>query len=45
MVKQYDNCVNDELERMWKEAAVSYFNVLSEHLLGGLRKPQELQSR
>jgi hypothetical protein len=27
--------VNNELERMWKEAVVAQFKVLSQHLLGG----------
>jgi hypothetical protein len=27
--------VNDELGRMWKEARVTYFKVLSQHLPGG----------
>jgi hypothetical protein len=27
--------LNNELERMWKEAVVAQFNVLSHHLLGG----------
>jgi hypothetical protein len=27
--------VNDELERMWKEAVVAYFKVLLQHSIGG----------
>jgi hypothetical protein len=29
--------VNDELQRKWKEAAMA-FNILSQHLLGGIQK-------
>jgi hypothetical protein len=30
--------MNNELERLWKEAAVTYFNILSHICTGGLRK-------
>jgi hypothetical protein len=30
--------VSDEFERMWKEAVMSYFTVLSQHFLEPLRK-------
>jgi hypothetical protein len=30
--------VNNELERVWKEAVVAQFKVLSQHLTGGIEK-------
>jgi hypothetical protein len=33
--------INDELERMWKEAVITYFNVLSRHSPGGTRGDRE----
>jgi hypothetical protein len=33
--------VNDELERMWKEAVVALFKVLSRHLPGGSEENHE----
>jgi hypothetical protein len=30
--------MNDKLEIMWKEVVVTYFKVLSWHLLGGMEK-------
>jgi hypothetical protein len=33
--------VNDDLERMWKEAAVAKFKMLSQHLLGGAEENHE----
>jgi hypothetical protein len=33
-----DRLVNNKSERMWKEAALAYFNVPSQHLLEGLCK-------
>jgi hypothetical protein len=33
--------VNDELERMWKEAPVAKFKMLSQHLLGGTEENHE----
>jgi hypothetical protein len=36
--------MNSELERMWKEAAVALFKVLSQHLLGGTEENHEVVS-
>jgi hypothetical protein len=33
--------MNDELERIWKEAAVPSFKVLSQHLLGETEENHE----
>jgi hypothetical protein len=33
--------INDELERIWKEAVLALFQVLSQHLTGELRKLME----
>jgi hypothetical protein len=33
--------MNTELERMWKEAVVTYFVVLSQHLSGGVEENDE----
>jgi hypothetical protein len=30
--------VNDELERMWKEAAMAYFKLLSQQLIGEIEE-------
>jgi hypothetical protein len=30
--------MNDELSRMWKEATVAYFKMLSQHLPAGTKK-------
>jgi hypothetical protein len=36
--------MNDGLERMWKEAVVAYFKVLSRHLPGGTEESHENSS-
>jgi hypothetical protein len=33
--------MNDESERMWKEAVVAYFDVLSRHFHGGTEESHE----
>jgi hypothetical protein len=33
--------VNYELERMWKEAVMACFKVLSQHMAGGTKKQHE----
>jgi hypothetical protein len=33
--------MNDEFERMWKEAVTDYFKVLSRHSSGGTEENQE----
>jgi hypothetical protein len=33
--------VNNELDKMWKEAVMIYFKVLSQHLLGGTEENNE----
>jgi hypothetical protein len=37
--------VNDELERIWKEAVVAYFKVLSQQFSGTLKKPTNTLSQ
>jgi hypothetical protein len=34
--------MNDKLERVWKEAVVAYFKVISRHLPGGTDENQEI---
>jgi hypothetical protein len=36
--------INNELERMWKEAIVAKFKVLSRHLPGGTEENHKKQS-
>jgi hypothetical protein len=33
--------MNNELERIWKEATVAYFEVLPQHLPGGIEENHE----
>jgi len=33
-----NDCVNDEMERMWKETVMIYFKVLYQNMLGGSKE-------